>query len=90
VVDLAFAKLAQVVAAAKALARAFHHDHVDLVVGIGPFHRRADFARRVVVDRVQPLGPVQQQAGDARVGGVFGDLQRIPGGHEVSPVVVFS
>jgi hypothetical protein len=58
VVDLAFAKLAQVVAAAEALSCAFHHDHVDGLAGIGPFHRRADFAWCVVIDRVVGLGPV--------------------------------
>jgi hypothetical protein len=83
VVDLAFAELAQVVAAAKALAGAFDHDHVHLVVGIGPLDRRADLARRVVVDGVQALGPVQQQAGDARVAGVLVDAQGVEAGHGV-------
>ena len=81
VVDLAFAKLAQVVAAAKTLARALNHDDMDRVLRVGPFHRRPNLARHGVVDGVKPLGPVKQQAGHGGVCRIGCDLQGGIDGH---------
>ncbi|MNZ91346.1 hypothetical protein D3C78_1103260 [compost metagenome] len=83
VVDQLGRGVRQVVAAAEALAGAFHHDHVDVLVGLGPFHCRADVAGRVVGDGVQAFRAVQQQAGDARGARVLFDLQGGKAGHGV-------
>ena len=80
-IDHAFRGSGEVVTAAKALARAFDHDDVDVVVLLRPLDRPADFAGHLVGDGVEALGPVQDEAGDPRRGGVLGDRQGREIGH---------
>jgi hypothetical protein len=54
---------------------------VHLLVGLGPFDRAPDLARHLEVDRVEPLRPVQAQAGDARLSRIALDPQRAEGRH---------
>jgi len=54
---------------------------MDAGLGIGPLHRRPDLARRGVIDGIEPLRAVQQQAGNARVGVVGRDAQGGKVGH---------
>jgi hypothetical protein len=82
VLGQAGAEVDEVVAGAKCTAGAIEHDRVHLVVLLGPGHGGADLARHRGVDRVQALGPVQRDAGDARLGRVLAGDQG--GEHAVS------
>jgi hypothetical protein len=81
VVDAAFTELAEVVAAAKSLAGTFDHDDVNCLLIVGPLHRRAKLSRCLIVDRIEALGPVEQQSSDARIGCIRFDAQGAEGGH---------
>jgi len=57
---------------------------VDAVVRVRLLHRKPDFVRHPLVDRVQPLGPVERDSRDAVLYRVFqrGKLHRGSwGGH---------
>jgi hypothetical protein len=84
VVDLTLTENAQVIATAKTFARAFDHDDVNRGLGVRPLHCRADLPRRLFVDGVQALRPVEQQASHAGVGLVGMDTQSRKIGHVVS------
>src|SRR5207244_1978317 len=87
VVDAALAELRQVVATAKALARALDHDDVHLRLRIGPLDGGPNLAGRRIVDRVQALGAVEQQSRDAWIAGVLLDIQGAVVGHGVLSVL---
>ena len=71
----------EVVAAAEPLACAFDHDDVDFSIGIGPFHRSANFSGHLVIDGVEPFGAIEQEPGDPRVRRVLLNLQGGEAGH---------
>jgi hypothetical protein len=48
---------------------------------LGPLDRSADLARHPHVDRVEAIGTVQAQAGNAAVGGVVLDAEARERGH---------
>jgi hypothetical protein len=64
VVNLPLAKLRQVVATAKSFARTFHHNHMDVRVGVGPIDRCLELARCFIVDGVESFGSVVSHVGD--------------------------
>jgi hypothetical protein len=72
---------AQVVPGAERAARALHHDHVHLVLGLRPFDGMADVGRRGVADGVELLRAVEQQACDARVLRVLVDAYGVEAWH---------
>ncbi|MNW01676.1 hypothetical protein D3C71_1973460 [compost metagenome] len=74
-------EVGQVVAPTEALAGPLHHDHVNLVVRVGPLDGGADLGGHVLVDGVQALGPVQQQASHARKLRILFDLDGAVVGH---------
>ena len=57
----------KIIAGAERAARARQHDDVHVRVGIGAPDRVFEFARQLGIDRVERLGTVERDAGDAPV-----------------------
>ncbi|MEZ5617665.1 MAG: hypothetical protein R3E40_05240 [Rhodocyclaceae bacterium] len=68
-------EILQVVTRTETAPSAGEDDDVDGVVGVGLFHRGADLAGHLLADGVEPLGPVEGDAGDAPGGFVAQGLE---------------
>ncbi len=68
---VAFGVVLEVIAGAKSIAGATHNNHVHPVIGVRCINRLANFARHFIINRIQPLWPVERDRCDTPVDGDF-------------------